>query len=228
MRLLLPLLFLCVFAAAVSAAPSIDQPFAELKLSDGRVLRNARLRSFNSDSIFVKCDDGILQLPYRAFPADLQPQLAQARAKALAADSASAPPPNPPAPPVAPGFRPAPPRPSAYQMSQDEMERLALAKEKANEWARQHFHYNALMLSMNVRINDISLQLSEPRRVSLRAPIYQVNGRILMACSDVGSGRDLDPRETLFSVTLEVDAVGRIAVIDSSEKPGDQSEEHKR
>src|SRR5579885_3557090 len=131
MRRLLLLLCLCLFAASVPAAPSIDQAFAELKLSDGRVLQNARLKSFNSDSVFVKCDDGILQLPYRVFPADLQPQLARARARALAADSASAPPPNPPAPAAVPGFRPAP-RPPAYQMSQDEMERLALAREKAN------------------------------------------------------------------------------------------------
>ncbi|HXB01727.1 MAG TPA: hypothetical protein VNV15_02780 [Opitutaceae bacterium] len=71
---------LWMFAGAALAVQSINQPFPKLKLTDGRVLENARLKAFNSDSVFVRDDDGIVQVPYKLFPAELQPQLAKARA----------------------------------------------------------------------------------------------------------------------------------------------------
>ncbi|HXC02373.1 MAG TPA: hypothetical protein VNU49_06950 [Opitutaceae bacterium] len=82
--ILLSLVLFCAVTGFAFAVQSINQPFPELKLTDGRVLENARLRAFNSVSVFVRDDDGIVQVPYKLFPAELQPQLAQARAAANA------------------------------------------------------------------------------------------------------------------------------------------------
>ena len=225
------LLIFFALAASALGAPSINQPFAELKLADGRVLRNARLMSFNSSSVFVRCDSGILQVSYRSFPAELQPQLNQARANAMAQDEASAPPParNHQRPPPGPIYRVAPQRPPVVvQMSEQEMERMELVRMKAKDWAEKHFHSGALMRSPNVRIFSFDLQYAMPRRVSDQALLYTVNGRCLRACTDLTSGNDLAPEEIVFSVTVEVDATGQAEVVDSSEGPGDQSEQHKQ
>jgi hypothetical protein len=97
---LLSFVLFCAFTGSALAVQSIDQPFSKLKLMDGRVLENARLKAFNSDSVFVRDDDGFVQVPYKLFPQELQPQLAKARAAAIA------PPITPPdresAPPVGP------------------------------------------------------------------------------------------------------------------------------
>src|SRR5580658_750060 len=76
------------FAGSALAVQSINEPFAELKLADGRVLENAQLKAFNSDSVFVRDDDGFVQVPYNLFPKELQPQLAEAQAQARAAAAA--------------------------------------------------------------------------------------------------------------------------------------------
>jgi hypothetical protein len=85
--ILLRFALFCVFAGSALAVQSIRQPFPELKLTDGRVLENARLKAFNEDSVFVRDDDGFVQVPYKLFPAELQPQLAKARAAAMAESS---------------------------------------------------------------------------------------------------------------------------------------------
>lgn len=81
------LILFCAFTGFALAVQSIDQPFAELKLTDGRVLKNAKLKSFNSTSVFVKDDDGIAQVHYELFPEELQPQLVKARAAAMPAST---------------------------------------------------------------------------------------------------------------------------------------------
>jgi hypothetical protein len=96
----LSLILFCAFIGSAFAVQSIDQPFSELKLTDGRVLENARLKAFNSDSVFVRDDDGFVQVPYNLFPGELQPQLAKARAAAIAPsgvspDRGDTPPPGP-------------------------------------------------------------------------------------------------------------------------------------
>ncbi|HTQ29676.1 MAG TPA: outer membrane protein assembly factor BamE [Opitutaceae bacterium] len=225
---LLSLLIFVVLVLPVPAAPPFDQPFAELKLTDGRVLKNARLKSFNSSSVFVRCDDGFLQVPYSAFPAEMQSQLARARA-AAAADNPPPPPASQMPPPAAPMYRPAPPRPTIMlRPSAEELTRLELAKNKANEWAKNHFHSDALMLSTNVRIDSFDLRFSAPRLLSNRALIYLVQGICRRACTDLTTGNALDPQETVFSVTIEIDSMGAANVVDSSEGPGDQSEPHKQ
>jgi hypothetical protein len=85
--ILLSFALFCVFAGPALAVQSIRQPFSQLKLTDGRVLENARLKVFNEDSVFVRDDDGFVQVPYKLFPAELQPQLAKARAAAMAESS---------------------------------------------------------------------------------------------------------------------------------------------
>jgi len=82
--ILLSLVLFCEASGFAFAVQSINQPFPELKLTDARVLENARLKAFNSDSVFVRDDDGIVQVPYKLFPEELQPQLAKARAAAMA------------------------------------------------------------------------------------------------------------------------------------------------
>jgi hypothetical protein len=82
--ILLSFILFCEFTGSTLAVQSIDQPFSKLKLTDGRVLENARLKAFNSDSVFVRDDDGFVQVPYKLFPPELQPQLAKARAAAAA------------------------------------------------------------------------------------------------------------------------------------------------
>jgi hypothetical protein len=86
--MLLSFAVFCAFIGTALAVQSIHQPFSKLKLTDGRVLENARLKVFNADSVFVRDDDGIVQVPYKLFPEELQPQLAKARAAALAQSSA--------------------------------------------------------------------------------------------------------------------------------------------
>jgi hypothetical protein len=78
--ILLRVVLFCVFTGPALAVQSINQPFSELKLNDGRVLKNARLKAFNSNTVFVRDDDGFVQVPYKLFPGELQPQLAKARA----------------------------------------------------------------------------------------------------------------------------------------------------
>jgi hypothetical protein len=85
--LLLSFAVFCAFIGTARAVQSIHQLFPELKLTDGRVLGNARLKAFNEDSVFVRDDGGFVQVPYKLFPAALQPQLAKARAAAIARSS---------------------------------------------------------------------------------------------------------------------------------------------
>src|ERR1039458_8711122 len=79
------------FNASAWAVQSIDQPFAEINLTDGRVLTNAKLKSFNSTSVFVKSDEGIAQVRYELFPKELQSQLTSARINAAAGDNSPPP-----------------------------------------------------------------------------------------------------------------------------------------
>jgi hypothetical protein len=106
----------CAFTGSAFAVQSIGEPFAELKLTDGRVLENATLKAFNSDSVFVRDDDGFVQVPYTLFPKELQPQLAKARAEATAPSGTA--PDNGSASPASPATaRPAPAmkQPFAYE-----------------------------------------------------------------------------------------------------------------
>jgi len=64
-----------LLAGSACAQSATAKPMASLKLKDGRVLENVELKTFNSKTVFVKCAQGLLQVPYEDFPAEMQPRL---------------------------------------------------------------------------------------------------------------------------------------------------------
>lgn len=64
------LIFVGLFAVTVyvQAAPDLALPIAELKLADGRVLRDVQLKAYNNKGVMVRHADGVAQVSYEQFP----------------------------------------------------------------------------------------------------------------------------------------------------------------
>lgn len=62
---------------AMQAAPDLSATIPELKLNDGRVLRDVSIKAYNSRGVMARCADGIIQIEYSLFPAEYQPALAE-------------------------------------------------------------------------------------------------------------------------------------------------------
>ena len=63
MLVLQPVLF-----ASEEAAPTLKQPIAELKLTNGKIFRNVTVVRYGKDSVTLKSDGGIGPLPYSYIP----------------------------------------------------------------------------------------------------------------------------------------------------------------
>lgn len=66
------LLLLCSITPAFSAGPDLKQPIAVLTLSDGRVLRGAEIKAFNSKGVMIRHDGGVAQVNYELLPTPYQ------------------------------------------------------------------------------------------------------------------------------------------------------------
>lgn len=75
------LALLLLFAAAVFAAPNLNKPIAELKLNNGRVLKNVEIISYASSAVMAKWEGGRGTLRYEDFPDEYQTALATERPK---------------------------------------------------------------------------------------------------------------------------------------------------
>ena len=80
MKLHVILWFAC--AALLSAAVDLNKPIAELKLKDGRALKNVQIVAFASSAVTAKWDGGRGTIAYDLFPAEYGEILADRRAKA--------------------------------------------------------------------------------------------------------------------------------------------------
>lgn len=87
----LALLFLFA-VAALAADPNLNKPIAELKLRDGRTLKNVQLISYAASAVMAKWEGGRGTLRYEDFPDEYQTALTAERPKASAY---VAPPPKP-------------------------------------------------------------------------------------------------------------------------------------
>jgi hypothetical protein len=89
------LVALLALVVCLQAAPDLAQPIAELKLADGRVLREVQIKAYNSKGVMVKHADGVAQVNYDQFPEEYR-EAVLAKKPAPVAPTAVAP--NPAAP----------------------------------------------------------------------------------------------------------------------------------
>lgn len=66
-------LWLLVAAGVAHAAPLIDEPVAELRLTTGKALRDAIAKAYNPNTILIRHADGGTAVPYTELPAELRP-----------------------------------------------------------------------------------------------------------------------------------------------------------
>jgi hypothetical protein len=90
MKIAAGFLSMLMLAASVVAAPLLDEPVAQLPLKSGRVLFEARAKSFASKVVGVRHRDGIEMIPYSDFPDEYQAALLQKRPTPSATPPAAA------------------------------------------------------------------------------------------------------------------------------------------
>lgn len=74
----------------IHAAPLIDEPVPELKLTNGRVLHDALAKSYAVSAVMIRHRDGAETIPYGLLPTDLQLLLTSKRPAPPSAESVAA------------------------------------------------------------------------------------------------------------------------------------------
>ncbi len=221
-------LFALLFGVSLSMAEiDLTKPIPELRLKDGRVLKDASLKAFNSKTVFVKCAAGLIQVRNEVFPDELQPQLKIAREETAAINSYKAPV-RKERDPVAEAKRTAVERQQretekreARERAEDEEQqrraaeaRINLVKGAVREKADNYFRYEDRLGSGYVAVRSLSIEMEEPEEFSGWTGRYTVKGKGHLEYYDSYRGSySFSRANRSFIATVEIDQKGKAKVI---------------
>lgn len=212
----------CLLPNRSYAETDLSKAIPSLILKDGRVLENALLKAYNSKTVFVSCNQGVLQLRYEEFPDSLQPQLKAGREAALETNQRLGAPRLAPLIQTAPREEPAPLKRAdeakeraklEAQQKKVQAELLAQIEKATHSGVETYFREQSTLGSGHSQIRRVTVKTEAPETVDGWTGRYTVKGKCQLDYYDHyvgGAGRG--QTNCYFVATVEVDEAGKAKV----------------